>query len=508
VPILALLLLVAVVVVSMHPDWGLPVALFLLWTNTAQVLSFYHGAPTALAAIVPLLLIAPVLDGRFSRERLRVDSGLIWMLVILLVEVVASLASANQDVGLGRVEKFVQEGLIVYLLLINVIRTPDALRMAVWALITAGVALSAITLVQELGHRYDHTFFGFGQLDHAYLQGKDSNFRAQGPVDDANYYAQLLLVPFTLALVAALRERARRARIWASLGALVMLVAIIFTYSRGAALAVVALLPLLMALRYLRFQHVIAVVCVGALLLVLFPQYGSRIASLGTVGGATAQVGSSNAADLSIQQRATENLAAWLAVQDHPLLGLGPGSFPLEYQYYASKVGGAIHGVSKHVDPSGQSAGQAPQRAVPNILLSVAADQGMIGLAVFICLLSSAVLGLLAARRRWTRRDRELDASAMGLLLALVSYVLAGIFLALAFERYLWALLALCSAAAFVLMRDSRALAASTDKLATLPRRPPHDRGFVPDKVGGHIPGRWDEISHAGGTTSSNLEKQ
>ena len=107
-----------------------------------------------------------------------------------------------------------------------------------------------------------------------------------------------------------------------------MLVAIIFTYSRGAALAVVALLPLQMALRYLRFKHVIAVVCVGVLLLVLFPQYGSRIASLGTVGGATAQVGSSNAADLSIQQRATENLAAWLAVQDHPLLGLGSGEFP------------------------------------------------------------------------------------------------------------------------------------------------------------------------------------
>ena len=77
-----------------------------------------------------------------------------------------------------------QEGLIVYLLSHSQrhpeLRTPFG--SAVWALITAGVALSAITLVQELGQRYNHHVFRFGELlHHAYLQGKDSSFRAQGP---------------------------------------------------------------------------------------------------------------------------------------------------------------------------------------------------------------------------------------------------------------------------------------------------------------------------------------
>ncbi len=452
IPIAAVAVLILILVILMRPELGLPFAVFLLWTDASGVASFYHGAPTAIAGIVPLLLMAPLLAGRLRGEPMVLDEGFVWMAMVVLAEIVTTFASAYADVGLGRIEKTVEEGVIVYLLLINVVRTPGALRAAAWAIIAGGVFLASFTLMQELAHRYDHTFFGFAQVDHAYLQGKDNSFRAQGPVADPNYYAQILIVSLSFAVVFMLREATRRARRLAAVAATILLVALVFTYSRGGALAVPALILLLALFRYVRVRHVVAIALVVVGLLIAFPSYGSRLASIASIGGATAQVGSSNAADLSIQQRATEEVAALLAIRDHPLFGVGPGGFPLVYQQYAQEAGGAIHQASRHAI-QGDVAGEAPQRAVPDIFESVAADQGVIGLVVFTCFLGSAVIGLVRVRRRWAGRNARLEALATGYLLALVGYVISGIFLALAFERYIWGLLALCGAAILVLRR-------------------------------------------------------
>jgi putative inorganic carbon (hco3(-)) transporter len=280
------------------------------------------------------------------------------------------------------------------------------------------------------------------------------------------------------------REGGRRAKFPAGGAGVLIVIALVFTYSRGAALAVAALLVALIAVRFLRLRHLAVVGLLIAVIMVAFPSYGNRLASLGGLGGATAQVGSSNAADLSIQSRATENLAAWFAFRDHPLLGVGPGGFPLVYQHYAAMTGGPVHGASKNAS-EGQPAGEAPQRAAHELLLGIGADQGVAGLIAFVGLIGTAIVGLVRARRRWLGVDRRLVTLATGYLLALMVYLIAGLFLALAFERYLWALVALCAAAAHVLLRDSGA--------------------FVPEALGEEIPGRRDEISHVPRRSSDTL---
>lgn len=468
IPIVVIVVFVGGLAVVNRPELGLPIALVLLWTDSTGVAYFYHGLPSATAVIVPMMLIFPLVAGWLGGERMRLDEGFGWLVAYVLVEVVATIASSYPSVGLGRIEKTVQEGLIVYLLLINVVRTPEALRTSAWALIGSGSALALLTVVQVLGHRYDHSFFGFAQLDHQFFLGKEA-FRAQGPVADPNYYAQILVTSLALAVVAMFRERTRRARVWAGLCATAMLLAIVFTYSRGGALALAVLIVLLAVFRYLRPRHLIGIVCVVGALLIVFPSYGSRVASLANLSGATAAVGSSDAADLSVQERATEDAAAWLVIKAHPILGVGPGGFPLVYQQYAQEVGGAIHQASKQSDAQGDVAGEAPQRAAPDILLSVGADEGLAGLSAFICLVGCAVIGLLRARRRWLRKNPQLEALATGYLLALISYVAAGAFLALAFERYLWALLALCGATTLLLRRPEET-EADTARKRHIPR--------------------------------------
>jgi O-antigen ligase len=501
VPIAIVVVFGAGVALVKRPQLGLPIALVLLWSDSTGVAHFYHGAPSSAGGIVALLLLFPLVAGRLRGDRIRLDEGFMWMVAFVLALVISTLASSYESVGLGRIEKTVQEGLVIYLLLINVVRTPEALRASSWALIGAGGVLALFSAAQVLGHRYAHSFFGFAQIDHSFLQQKDSTYRVSGPVADANYYAQLLIPPLALAIVAMFREPTRRARTWAATAAALMLLAVVLTYSRGGAFAIAVVLLMLVCLRYVRLRHLVVALCVIAGLLIAFPTYGSRLGTLANVGGATASVGSSNAADLSVQQRTTENLAAWLAITDHPLLGLGPGGFPIAYQEYASKVGGAIHTASTHADAV--PAGQAPQRAVPNILLSIAADDGALGLLVFLCLVGSVAMGLVRARRRWVRRDPQLEAIATGYLLAIVGYVVAGAFLALAFERYLWALLALGTAATWVLLHEGEADVARGVPVTAAPQRLPVT--VSTDAVGRRFPRGADESGHAVTAASDTL---
>jgi putative inorganic carbon (hco3(-)) transporter len=435
------------------PEVGLVLAIFLLWSDIPVAAHQYHGTSSVIELIVPVLLIAPLVRDLLRGDRMILNRGFVWLAVFFGVYVAATItmASVDQPTGIQRIEKFVQEGLIMYLLVINTVRTPESLRRVMWGVIAGGGLLAFLSVVQQLTHRYDHTFFGLAQLDHAYFLQQDSSPRAQGPLADPNYYAQILLPVFALSVVFAWRERTRFLRITAGVCAALTVAAVAFTYSRGAALALLCLLIALVIFGYVKPKHLLVLALGVVVLLVAIPGYSSRLSSL-SVSGITAQQGSSAAADPSLQGRATENLAALLVFRDYPVLGVGPGGFPLYYQTYAQKIGVGVH-QAKRTASQDQTAGEAPTRAAHEILLGEAADLGIVGLTVFLGLLIFHFTFVLKARRRWARTRSDLEALATALLLAILGYFIAGLFLSLAFERYFWLLLALGSAGAGVLLR-------------------------------------------------------
>jgi O-antigen/teichoic acid export membrane protein/O-antigen ligase len=460
IPLAVAAVAVMLVALAARPDLGLVCGVFLLWSDALVVAARYHGVPTPIELGVPLLLGVTLLREMLQGERIIVSRGFVWMLALFAVQAVATIAMApaDQSTGVARLEKFVQEGLIMYLLVINTVRTPQALRRAAWTIIAAGAFLSAAAVLQTLSGKYDHPFFGFAQLDQAYFLGHDTNFRAQGPLWDPNYFAQVLLPVFALSVVFAWRDPDPRLRRFAVGCAGLTITAIAFTYSRGAALAIVVLVIALFLFRYLRGTQLLAIGATIVAVVMLVPGYQSRLSSI-SVSGATAQTGSSSAADESTRGRATENLAALYVFEDHPVLGVGPGGFPLYYQKYAQRIGLDVHQQSK-IAHQGEAAGEAPTRAAHDILLGLAADVGTAGLLAFLALLAVTVSPLLRARRRWVNVRPDLEGLATGLLLAISSYLIAGVFLSLAFERYLWLLLALGGAGATLLLRESNSPAA------------------------------------------------
>jgi O-antigen ligase len=446
-PALALLgicVLAAGAVIVARPDWTTYAVVFAIGANVPTVLVDKYGLPATMAAVIPLLLVLPLADGILRRQSVVVSPVLALLVVYLVLQMLGAAMSSDTGVSLERVKTFVFEGLVIFFLTTNVVRTRVAVRNATWALVAALAFLGALTLLQAVTHRYYTTFFGFAHTSYDFYYGFVPSPRYQGPIGDPNYFAQVLVLAVPLALVLAATATTQWKR-WVAIVSSVFIVAgIVLTYSRGAVVALAVIVVGLLALRQIKARHLLVGIVALAVVIASVPSYRARVASLTSVQGANAQAGSQDASpDQSVRARATEMRAALLAVESHPFLGLGPGGFPLHYQEYALQVGGEVH---EHVK-FGPDKGQEPERQAHDLYLSVATDNGGIGLVVFLAIIFVTMRSLLRARREsLAAEDASTAALASGYVLAILGFMTAGIFLSLAYERYYWLLLALATA--------------------------------------------------------------
>jgi putative inorganic carbon (HCO3(-)) transporter len=455
---LAVLALVAAlglaVAILAWPETATLLVLVLTYLSVAAVAVKYHGAPLVLGLLIPLLLVLPVAYHALRGEPLIFTTGFLLVLGFLGVEIVSTIFSVDLTTGWDQVRTFAFEGVVIYFLLVNAIRTPATLRRAIWALLAAGALLSTLALLQRASGSYSIPYGGFAQVGRDYFIGRSSQPRVAGPLGDPNYYAQILLVLAPLGLMLTWAERSRLLRLLAFGAAALAMIGVALTASRGAGVAFLLLLVLMTVLRYIRVRELAVIVAGLAILLMALPTYRDRVATLtGVTNASTESSRHDTGADASVRSRKTEMLAAGLVFIEHPVLGVGPDEFPLYYQEYARRLGGAVHETSKR----GPREGEAANREAHNLFLGLAADLGLAGLAVFLALLFLTARELGHARRYWLRRDPMLANIATGFLLAIVGYLACGLFLTLAFERYFWLLLALAGATGAIARRQALA---------------------------------------------------
>jgi O-antigen ligase len=182
---------------------------------------------------------------------------------------------------------------------------------------------------------------------------------------------------------------------------------------------------------------VLVVLLVLALIVVSFPQYFERITSL--VAGFGSEAPASEV-DNSLLSRATESLAAALVMVDHPVIGVGPGMFPVYYEEYANVVGLLVRNDA--------------ERQAHNLYLGLGAEVGIPGLIVFLIIGFLTMRMLLRARRASLLRRPDLERLATPYLLALFTYYVTGMFLHLSFGRFYWLMLAVAGAAAIITLRE------------------------------------------------------
>jgi O-antigen ligase len=407
------------------------------------------------------------------RERLIAAPALSWVLAFVLASTISTIASSDPELAATQLETYYLEGVVLFFLATNVMRSSKIVRSVIWTIVLAGALLASFSVYQQFTGDFGNQFGGFAQVSST-TEGftveeegltASSQKRLGGPFSGggANRYAQILLVLVPLAVFLVWTAKHLRARLLAAVSLLFLTFGVVLTFSRGAAIAFAAVVVLMAALRFLRLRHLAMIGVIVAIVLVSVPSYWIRVSSLVELPGVTS-TGSN--ADSSIQSRGTENLAAILIFADHPAFGVGPGMYPQYYEDYQDRVGD----YSDVIDINQKYT----TRQAHNLYLGVLAETGIIG---FVCLMGAigvTLLELWRARRRCLR-DGRMDIALLptAVILALAAYLITALFLHLAYERYFFLLLALGAAAAAVTLRD---LAESQEESPAAPRPAPAAR--------------------------------
>ncbi|NHA01052.1 O-antigen ligase family protein [Nocardioides sp. W3-2-3] len=219
--------------------------------------------------------------------------------------------------------------------------------------------------------------------------------RGAGPLEDPNDLAFFLLAALPFALVLA-----RRTPVGGAACALVLLVAITVTFSRGALVGLVVMVAVALYLGALRATTVVA-----AGLVALSAVAVLWAANTAVVAESLAEKDHIAAENVDLRLT-TWTMAADMTV-DSPLLGQGPGGFQAASPRYV---------------PAGVT--EVRQTVVHQMYLDVSAGTGLLGLVAFGAVLACGIHG--AARARTLVRTRPL---ADAVLVAFAGTLVAACFL-------------------------------------------------------------------------------
>jgi O-antigen ligase len=440
---------------------------FVLWTNLAVVLTQFHGVPQIVASSVVVVLLIPIVRALIVERQPPVVTPVLPLVLIFLSTLfLAGIRSPEPSVVQNNIGLYLTEGLLLYLLVSNAVRTLPVLTAALWTLILAGALMGGLSVFQEFTHTYANDYAGFAQVDRLDTGGgfniapadatqKELRPRLGGPLGSENRYAQLLAVVFPLALMRAFRDPRRSRRLAGGVASILIAAGIFLTFSRGAAVAVGVTIVLILLFRELKLRHVLpALAVLTAVVALAVPDYVTRLSTLeGVTALSSSTTDSTDKPDSALIGRETENLAALHVFIDHPVTGVGPGVYFHDYSRdYANRLG------LRYL---------ASERRGHSLYLEMAADTGIMGLTAFLVMVGVPIVLLLKQARYWRNRDSERAIVASSLVFALVAYLATAMFLHLSYQRFFWAILALASAAFWVLGRDQEeARGSSPEELA------------------------------------------
>lgn len=283
---------------------------------------------------------------------------------------------------------------IIFVVMVNAVRTQARLRGLLWVALAAGVALSA----KAVGD------YRAGNLT---VEGYRVGGVGEGIFGNPNDLALFLVTVIPVALAMFLGTRSVFGKLLYAGATLLLVAAVVVTFSRGAFLALAAALGL-MAWKVGRRNRagvvLLVAVCVLVLLALAPGEYLLRLLSIFVPG--LDPVGSSD------MRRQILWRSVWTAIVN-PLNGIGMGNFPLV----------SLRDLVSH-----------------NSYTQVAAEMGIPALVVYVMFLLTPFKGLSVIERETfeARRRTRFYYLAVGLQASLVGYMINSFFASVAYVWYVY----------------------------------------------------------------------
>lgn len=424
-----------------RPEYVAAALLVIHWGNIHDVLIKYHGIPSLVKPTVAILTVV-LLTRRFLSERPRglvSDPVIWWMLAYLVIGATGLWFARSTDTVMKHLLDTAKD-CIIAALIFNLLVTRIAFERAIWGLLIVGVALSTLTVYQEITRTYDNNYWGFAQSAVRQISTTmEDRARAFGTVNDPNYFGQLLLVLAPLAVWAILNGRTWLGKTFGIAALLLLLSAIGLTFSRGAYLgAVIVLVVYAMYLR-LDARYLLVLPLIGALLYVAPPEFRARFGTLEEVMPGVTNAGAYN--DGSIQGRSVKAEIAFAILADNLIFGVGRGNYRFHYRDYIQEIEGA---------------GSNTERDAHSLYLEVAAEQGIVGFAVFAGLILTVWGRLRVAERLFAAAgERRMADLSVAVKVGFLGYLVTSLFLHGAYGYMFWLQVGMAVALVVIAQREA-----------------------------------------------------
>jgi putative inorganic carbon (HCO3(-)) transporter len=360
--------------------------------------------------LVPLYFVIGAGALRYVVRALRSDEGpgvqAGWVERLLAVSLVLyalqALYSSDFETALKNMVFFYVPFALLYGLLVRIEWTPRLIRISVWTIAVLALALSGVAFVEYAART---TWFStrLAQENQLYVY-----FVANSVFFDPNIFGRFLALVMVVLAVMLLYERPPREQLATSVVLAVLWGALLISFSRSSMVAVLIGLALLAAIRF----RPEAPLVVGAVVVVLG---AAAVAIKPTTFGLNQGLNGVSAGRGSVLKGGVHLFA------DRPLQGFGSGSFEHEYKL---RYPGPSTLTASHTTP-----------------VTIAAEQGVIGLLVYLALVLTALVVLV----RGARADPARAAIAAAFAALLAHTMLYADFLE---DPFTWALLGIGAALA------------------------------------------------------------
>jgi putative inorganic carbon (HCO3(-)) transporter len=418
-----------------RPQMGVYVLAITIFTNISAI--FVDSGLPGINKPLVVLIISSVVVGRLARRQSFHLKPTEWFLMAYGgVWLASAVVARDRSVSFTEFVDFVKEFLIILAIVYSVQKQIHWKRI-VWIVIISVTMMAALGAYQVVTGNFDATFSGF-----AMVTPDEDQMRLSGPVGDPNFFGQILSAVMTLVLYRFFTEKNLLLRVAAGISTLLIIFAIINTYSRGAFVAMLLVFTLTVIERGVNIKKIILIsvmiLFVIPLLMPFLPKgFSERMQTLSVFTSEDATVHE----DASFKGRSSEMLSGLLMFLDSPFLGIGIGNYEEAYHDYAVKLG------LEH---------RTERRQAHSLYVEIIAETGLLGLVTFAAIITSLFMGFKQIRRqtRIWQPDSDWPIWVNSLQIAIVSYLTTSIFLHGDFFRYLLFLVAMGAAA--IHLNDTR----------------------------------------------------
>ena len=433
-------------IIFQNPEVGAYLLIFTVFTNLSDLFT-EKGLPSINKPFIAIAFFSIVVHYLFRTEKrlklpqiTRIEMALLAYFGIIVASIFVASDQSLARAGFLDLMKDVAVGLCIVITL----NTKPKLKNGIYVLILAVSFVSLLGIVKTISGT-EQTFWGFAQ-NSAFGQANDSGIlRYGGPIGESNVWAQVLAATLPLVIYQFAKRTEPFIKIIMLLSGALIFLALLFTQSRGAILALFLVLPLIAWEMRIKASTLLLVSTLGLAVLFLVPaQYTERIRTLQIFFQTDQEYGFTQ--DEAAAGRREKMLTGLAMFRDKPFLGVGFANYNTNYWEYAGQLGLE----SDATDIQSEKGAREPH----SLYIEIMSETGLLGILTFLAFFGLLFGGLYQARKALlTGPDKRWAIWVTAIAFAILSFLLSGFFLHGIQFRYIWVLIGLALASIYVSKR-------------------------------------------------------